>query len=55
MMLGFNTVNGKYCCNCQENQNSWAELLCFNTVNGKYCCNSMTGLKVQDVTDVSIP
>ena len=24
---GFNTASGKCCCNCQENQNSWAELL----------------------------
>ena len=26
---GFNTASGKCCCNCQENQNSWTELLSF--------------------------
>ena len=35
---GFNTVNGKYCCNLQ-----WGlfklPMKSFNTVNGKYCCN----------------
>ena len=37
---GFNTVNGKYCCNIQVDTKSIG--LCevrFNTVNGRYCCN----------------
>ena len=38
---GFNTVNGKYCCNnALQLSPSMIRQLSFNTVNGKYCCNS---------------
>ena len=37
--VGFNTVNGRYCCNEKKVD---PELLKagFNTVNGRYCCNA---------------
>ena len=39
-VLGFNTVNGKYCCNAVV-ADTLVDLVVksFNTVNGKYCCN----------------
>ena len=38
--LGFNTVNGKYCCNYIVNNTVTLVVRDgFNTVNGKYCCN----------------
>ena len=40
MTLGFNTVNGKYCCNLKQvDEQANTYVLGFNTVNGKYCCN----------------
>ena len=36
--VGFNTVNGKYCCNTTIIEDGKL-MECFNTVNGKYCCN----------------
>ena len=37
---GFNTVNGKYCCNgLKMDFEETFSSLSFNTVNGKYCCN----------------
>ena len=38
VLVRFNTVNGKYCCNITIEV---MELFgfSFNTVNGKYCCN----------------
>ena len=39
LLLGFNTVNGKYCCNCVGYDYDGNHNVCFNTVNGKCCCN----------------
>ena len=40
ILLGFNTVNGKGCCNVKDsNKNATADYDSFNTVNGKGCCN----------------
>lgn len=36
---GFNTVNGRYCCNCLKIKQRLGEMKSFNTVNGRYCCN----------------
>ena len=37
---GFNTVNGKYCCNVELLKKEYDVVDDrFNTVNGKYCCN----------------
>ena len=36
---GFNTVNGKYCCNLYVPVTVYGRDNGFNTVNGKYCCN----------------
>ena len=38
-VLGFNTVNGKYCCNLESDEVQAGFVQRFNTVNGKYCCN----------------
>ena len=39
-MLGFNTVNGKGCCNNARYKKFYSlEVASFNTVNGKGCCN----------------
>ena len=38
--MGFNTVNGKYCCNLFLEHKGLKGLKSFNTVNGKYCCNN---------------
>ena len=36
----FNTVNGKHCCNTEEQMVSFkAAMESFNTASGKYCCN----------------
>ena len=39
--IGFNTVNGKYCCNAVITV-ATISIDRFNTVNGKYCCNLHT-------------
>ena len=36
MDMGFNTVNGKHCCNATENNICTCGLGGFNTVNSKY-------------------
>ena len=45
--FGFNTVNGKCCCNLKETSGVKVSPWCFNTVNGKHCCNSQEQLKVE--------
>ena len=55
-VFGFNTVNGKYCCNERANPME-NDLIRFNTVNGKYCCNLLTSapLRAIKLAKVSIP
>ena len=48
---GFNTVNGKYCCNFTIHKEWLDKLKRFNTVNGKYCCNDWDAKNV--ITNVS--
>ena len=46
-MAGFNTVNGKYCCNLKGKARvPLAHASSFNTVNGKYCCNVVPAAEV---------
>ena len=51
MIEGFNTVNGKDCCNLQVIKATQATASGFNTVNGKYCCNVMTHAEAADNKD----
>ena len=37
--VGFNTVNGKHCCNEQDTRKVQLTKISFNTASGKYCCN----------------
>ena len=39
--MGFNTVNGKCCCNDVRDAIKERNAKSFNTVNGKCCCNSL--------------
>ena len=44
-IIGFNTVNGKYCCNGGKDViGVGVDVPGFNTVNGKYCCNLGTSI-----------
>mgnify|MGYP007098770458 CR=1 FL=1 len=43
LFFGFNTVNGKDCCNLTRKLKQLT-VYCFNTVNGKYCCNKMDSI-----------
>ena len=53
ILLSFNTVNGKYCCNLVVMAKQWLLLdQSFNTVNGKYCCNLMSPDEIK-ITNVS--
>ena len=54
-LLGFNTVNGRYCCNEEGEAKQTKSTVNFNTVNGRYCCNVVIrGMKIACMT-VSIP
>ena len=37
VLKGFNTVNGRYCCNYNNNKNGMSKAKSFNTVNGEHC------------------
>ena len=54
---GFNTVNGKYCCNLSAVKNmNTLSYEGFNTASGKYCCNAVTFLlHLHKTASVSIP
>ena len=45
VLLRFNTVNGKYCCNLQNHaKHSTRKRSSFNTASGKYCYNALQKL-----------
>ena len=39
LIVSFNTVNGKHCCNHPLFKDFFIREAGFNTVNGKHCCN----------------
>ena len=56
MLKGFNTVNGKYCCNVNLMAVVTLIVLSFNTASGKYCCNEdVFGVHWDEGMHVSIP